>query len=105
MVKKKYYDRQFWATAFTLTGTIIGAGILGLPYVFSQSGYLMGLFWLLFLGGVVLYVFLCLGEVALRTRVDHQLPGYAKKYLGKWGERIMIFAFLFGVYSALLAYY
>jgi len=104
MVNKKYYDKQFWATTFTLTGTIIGAGILGLPYVFSQSGYLMGLFWLLFIGCVVLYVFLCLGEVALRTRNDHQLPGYAKKYLGKWGERIMIFAFLFGVYSALLAY-
>jgi amino acid permease len=104
MVKGKYYNRQFWATTFTLTGTIIGAGILGLPYVFSQSGYLMGLFWLLFLGSVVLYVFLCLGEVALRTRSDHQLPGFAKKYLGQWGEWLMVFAFLFGVYSALLAY-
>jgi len=41
-------DKKFWATTFTLTGTIIGAGILGLPYVFSQSGFFIGSFWLIF---------------------------------------------------------
>lgn len=102
--KKSFYTKRFWATTFTLTGTIIGAGILGLPYVFAQSGYLIGLFWLLFLGTVVLYVFLALGEVALRTKEDHQLPGYAEKFLGKWGKGLMFFSLIFGVYTALLAY-
>ncbi len=98
------FDKKFWAATFTLTGTIIGAGILGLPYVFAKSGFLIGLFWLLVLGVIMIYCVLCLGEVALRTKEIHQLPGYAKKYLGKWGEWLMLFAVVFGIYSALLAY-
>jgi len=96
--------RKFLSTAFTLTGTIIGAGILGLPYVFAQSGFLIGLFWLIFLGAIVLLVNLYIGEITLRTKDTHQLPGYSEKYLGLWGKRIMFLAVIFGVYSALLAY-
>jgi len=95
---------KFWAAAFTLTGTIIGAGILGLPYVFSRAGFLFGLFWLLFLGIIMVFVSLCLGEVSLRTDKIYQLPGYAEKYLGKKGKWLMFFAFAFGIYSALIAY-
>ena len=97
-------NKKFWATTFTLTGTIIGAGILGLPYVFAQSGFLAGLFWLIVIGAVMIFVNLVLGEVTLRTKGIHQLPGYAEKYLGLWGKRVMLFAMLFGIYSALLAY-
>jgi amino acid permease len=96
--------RKFFATAFTLSGTIIGAGILGLPYVFSKSGFFIGVFWLIFLGFLMLFVNLCLGEVSLRTKKIHQLPGYAEKYLGNSGKIIMFFAVIFGIYSALLAY-
>lgn len=97
-------NKKFWVATFTLTGSIIGAGILGLPYVFAKSGFLVGLFWLLFFGALLIFVNLALGEVMLRTRGIHQLSGYANKYLGKWGQRIMFSAMVFGVYSALLAY-
>ena len=97
-------NKKFWATTFTLTGTIIGAGILGLPYVFAKSGFLVGLFWLIVLGAVMIFVNLSLGEITLRTKGRHQLAGYAKRYLGKWGKRAMFFAMIFGIYSALLAY-
>ncbi len=97
-------NRKFWAGTFTLTGTVIGAGILGLPYVFAKSGFLIGLMWLVILLGVMMFTKLCLGEVCLRTRKRHQLPGYAERYLGKWGKRLMFFALMFGIYSALLAY-
>ncbi|MCH7515924.1 MAG: amino acid permease, partial [Bacteroidetes bacterium] len=43
-------DKKYWSVVFTLTGTIIGAGILGLPYVFQKSGFLIGTFWLFILG-------------------------------------------------------
>ncbi|MBT4165426.1 hypothetical protein HOE04_00120 [archaeon] len=97
-------SRKFWATTFTLTGATIGAGILGLPYVFSQSGILIGLFWIIFLGTIMIYTNLCLGEVALRTKGKHQLIGYTGIYLGKIPKRIMLFAVVFGIYSALIAY-
>lgn len=96
--------RKFLSTAFTLTGTIIGAGILGLPHVFAESGFFIGLSWLIFLGVIILFVNLYVGEVTLRTKDTHQLPGYSEKYLGLWGKRIMFLALIFGIYSALLAY-
>jgi tyrosine-specific transport protein len=97
-------NKKFWATTFTLTGTIIGAGILGLPYVFAKSGFLVGVGWLILLGTIMILAKLYLGELALRTKKQHQLPGLAEKYLGKKGKKIMFFAMVFGIYSALLAY-
>ncbi|HOW36736.1 MAG TPA: aromatic amino acid transport family protein [Candidatus Pacearchaeota archaeon] len=96
--------KKLLVAAFTLTGTIIGAGILGLPYVFSQAGFLSGLFWLFFLTAVILYVGLSIGEISLRTREKKMLSGYAEKYLGKTAKKITAFAVIFGIYSALLAY-
>ena len=89
---------------FTLSGSIIGAGILGLPYAFSKSGFLVGVLWTLFLASVMIYLNLALGEVSLRTKGRHHLIGYAEKYLGKNGKRIMFFAIFFEIYSALIAY-
>jgi amino acid permease len=98
------FDKKFWSTVFTFTGTIIGAGILGLPYVFSKSGFFVGFSWLIVLGFILIFTSLCMAEVALRTRGKHQLAGYVERYLGKWPSRVMIFAVVFGIYSALLAY-
>jgi len=97
-------NKRFIEAVFTLTGSIIGAGILGLPYVFAQSGFFIGLFWLIFLSVVLIYVDFCLGEVTLRTKESHQLTGYAEKYLGKSGRNWMLFTVIFGIYSALVAY-
>src|SRR3989344_2755262 len=97
-------DKKFWATTLTLSGAIIGAGILVLPYVFSKSGFAVGIFWLVFIGLIMLYINLCLGEISLRTKQLHQLPGYAGIYLGKKGKNITLFIKVFGIYAALLAY-
>ena len=88
----------------TITGTMVGAGILGMPYAISKSGFLVGLIFIFLLGLVSLNMNLFLGEVSLRTKGDHQLPGYAEKYLGKIGKILMIFSMLFGIYAALTAY-
>jgi tyrosine-specific transport protein len=101
---KPIFSHKVVGTACALAGNIIGAGILGLPYVFSKSGFFVGLFWIIALGMIVLYTFLCLGEVALRTNAKLQLLGYTEKYLGKNAKKIMFFALIFGVYAALLAY-
>ncbi|MEK6871691.1 MAG: aromatic amino acid transport family protein [Nanoarchaeota archaeon] len=90
--------------ACALAANIIGAGILGLPYSFAQAGFFIGLFWIIILGTIILYTFLCLGEVALRTKEKMQLLGYAEKYLGKKYRFAMSFALLFGLYAALLAF-
>jgi amino acid permease len=88
----------------TLMGTIIGAGVLGIPYVVAKSGFLLGLLWTIGLGLAFLLLNLFVGEVVLRTKAVHQLAGYAEKYLGKWGKLAMSFAVIFGTYGALIAY-
>jgi amino acid permease len=100
---KKEKSKLFPAVA-TLTGTIIGAGFLGIPYVVWKSGFLAGLFYIIVIGLIMLFVRLLLGEVILRTKGNHQLVGYAQKYLGKKGKYLILFSMIFGIYSALLAY-
>lgn len=93
------------AAIATLTGTAIGAGFLGIPYVVARAGFLVGLIHLFILALVIMLINLYLGEVILRTKKIHQLPGYASKYLGKWARALMIFTMIFGIYAALIAYF
>ena len=88
----------------TLVGTIIGAGFLGIPYVVSKSGFLIGLGWMILICGVMMLVNLILGEIILSSKTVHQLPGYASKYLGKGTKIYVLAAMMIGIYSALIAY-
>ena len=88
----------------SLIGTIIGAGVFGIPYVMSRSGILISLFYFLILGGVSLFLHLAFGEIVLRTKEKHRLIGYAQKYLGKKAKILITFSTLFGTIGALLAY-
>jgi len=97
-------SKKFFAAVAVLVGTCMGAGVLGIPYVASQSGFLVAFAYILFLGLIILFINLYLGEVILRTKGDHQLIGYAKKYLGKKGKHVMEFAVVFGTYAAIVAY-
>jgi len=98
------YNKHFYAAIATLVGTIIGAGVLGIPYVIAKAGFMTGLINIVILGIAVLLLYLFMGEIVLRTRGNHQLTGYAEIYLGKWGKKLMVFAMVFGIYGALIAY-
>lgn len=87
-----------------LVGTCIGAGVLGIPYVAAQSGFFVALAYLLLIGALIFVVNLYFGEIILRTKGDHQIPGYVERYLGKKGKFIAEFATVFGIYSAIIAY-
>lgn len=97
-------DKTFLKAIALLIGTIIGAGVLGLPYVFYKAGFWTGFLVIVVIGAALLLLHLYLGEITLRTKGRHQLTGYAEKYLGKWGKRIMTFSMLFGITGALVAY-
>ena len=95
--------RLFEAVA-TLVGCIIGAGILAIPYVVAQAGFLTGLLNIIVLGIVFLFIHLYLGEVVLRTKGKHQLTVYAEKYAGKVGKHFMFISMIIGIYGAIIAY-
>lgn len=97
-------NRNFFYATAILIGTIVGAGMFGIPYIVAQSGFLIGAIFLLLLTLVSLLIHLIYGEIVCRTKEKHRLVGYAGKYLGKWGKAIMTFSILFGLYGALLVY-
>jgi len=97
-------NQKFWKAVATLTGCVIGAGILGIPFVVVQSGVWTGMVVLAVLGTAMLLLNLMVGEVALRTKQPHQLVGYARKYLGPFGKFLMFLSMVIGVYGALTAY-
>ena len=85
-------------------GTVIGAGIFGIPYIVNKSGMVPGFFYFLILGGVVLLIHLFFGEAFLRTKESCRLPGLAQKYLGNWGKIFVMISVVSGLIGALLAY-
>lgn len=97
-------NKRFYSAVAVLVGGVIGVGIFGVPFVFAKAGFLVGLFFLAGLTALVLAVNLAYGEVILRTDKPHQLVGYAGIYLGDAARKITFFAFVLGIYSALLAY-
>lgn len=96
-------SKTLTATAIFI-GTIVGAGFLGIPYVLSKSGFLLGFIQMILVGSLILLTMLYFGETALRTHGNHQLTGYAEKYLGKKGKFVMLLALISGIYAALTAY-
>ena len=97
-------SRNSFGAIATLIGCIIGAGVLGIPYVVAKAGFITGLIDIILIGIVMMVMHLYLGEVVLRTKGNHQLVGYAEKYLGKIGKKLMLFAMVFVIYGALVAY-
>ena len=88
----------------SLMGTIIGAGVFGIPYVVSRSGVLISFFYFVLLGTAVLLLHLLYGEVVLSTQDRHQLAGYVKKYFGNSAKKSIEVATIVGTVGALLAY-
>lgn len=97
-------DKSSVLALASLVGTIIGAGVFGIPYVMAKSGILFCLFYFLVLGATVFLLHLFFGEVVLRTKQKHRLVGYTEKYLGKRAKVLIAFSTIFGTIGALLAY-
>jgi len=98
------HKKNFFFALSILIGTIVGAGIFGIPYVIAKSGIIPGFFYFFVLGGVVLLIHLFFGEIVLRTKGKQRLIGYSQKYLGKWGKLLITIAVILGITGALLAY-
>lgn len=68
-----------------MIGTIIGAGLFGLPAMFSRLGIVQGSLLFLLLTGIVLMTHLLLVDLVLVETTKHRLPGLVRRWLGSWG--------------------
>ncbi|MBS3116217.1 amino acid permease [Candidatus Woesearchaeota archaeon] len=97
-------QHHFLTASSMLTGTVIGAGILGIPYVVAKAGFWYGAILIFLLGLAYLFLHLSLGEIVIRTKKQYQLTGYAGKYLGPLGKKIMTLSLFITLHGALIAY-
>jgi len=97
-------DKSSVLALASLIGTIIGAGVFGIPYVMAKSGIIFCLFYFLILGAAALFLHLFFGEIVLRTKKKHRLIGYTEKYLGGRAKILVSFSTIIGTIGALLAY-
>ncbi len=89
---------------FMITGMTIGAGILAIPYTVAQVGLPIGLFYIVGLGTLMLFLNLMIGEIAINTNEQLQLVGFAGKYLGKTAKYFLTLVFLTSAFGSLLVY-
>jgi tyrosine-specific transport protein len=106
MQRKEFLMELKWLKASaTLVGGTVGAGLLGIPYVFAMAGFLTGLLCIIIMSVIITMLNLFIGEIALRTKGErHQLTAYAEKFLGKKAKNLMMGATLLTIYGAMLAY-
>lgn len=97
---------SFFRATSLLIGTIIGVGVFGIPYVTAQSGYLVGLSWLIALTILTILIKLAYARVILSFDDDHphQLTGYGEHYFGRAGKWAAAVVLLVGHWGAVIAY-
>lgn len=95
--------RVLWAS-LTMFGGIIGAGIFGVPFVFSRAGVLLGVGYIILLGATAALTNVYYAIVAAETPGRHRLVGYARQHLkGGWVPAVAVIN-LIEFFGALLAY-
>ena len=78
-------SKRIQKATLALIGTIIGAGVFGLPALFSIVGFWPATVLFSLLTGVVLLTHLFYVEIILAFKKRMRLAGYAREVLGKWG--------------------
>lgn len=96
--------RSFIPAFLTLIGTIIGAGVFGVPAVLQRTGIVAGsvIFWIVAL--LLLATHLLFAEIISRDAVRRRLPGYAGHILGSWAEKAGVITHSMQLIGANLAY-
>ncbi|MBI3685416.1 hypothetical protein HY250_03365 [Candidatus Azambacteria bacterium] len=97
-------SNNFWYAVATLTGTIIGVGMFGLPFVASRAGFFILCAYLAVFAAIFVALHLMFGEIILRTKERHRMTGYAGIYLGAGAKRFFALTALVGLSGGMLVY-
>ncbi|MBI4281135.1 hypothetical protein HY628_02980 [Candidatus Uhrbacteria bacterium] len=97
------FRRQMRALA-TLVGTIIGAGIFGVPFVISRAGLAAGIMYFVLLGLVTTILHWYYGQIVLAIPERHRFPGFAGLLGGATGRTLAAILGVLGGWLAITAY-
>jgi amino acid permease len=99
------FFKEFVLPVSLLSGTIIGAGIFSLPYVFLKAGIGLGFLSLILFGLIYVLIHLMYADVVIKNGNNHRFAGLAKIYFGKvgyWFSVIMTIVEMFFVLAIYL---
>ncbi len=96
--------KSFWGSVGLLAATTIGAGMFSLPYIFKESGWLLGIFYLLLLGGILVFVHYLYWLSLARVKEKSRLLGLAREYLGNAAFYAAIISVIIGLFLTLVVY-
>jgi amino acid permease len=96
--------RPFIKAVLIMAGTIIGAGIFGLPAAFASVGFWPGTILFFFLAGVVVSTHLMFTEVVLASKKKLRLTGHAREQLGPIGFQVATVSYPLQLIGACIAY-
>ncbi|MCL4399204.1 hypothetical protein M1293_01680 [Candidatus Parvarchaeota archaeon] len=88
----------------TTVGTIVGGGILALPYAVSKVGFIYGLLLFAVIGFASVMVTMYTGELSSRFKKLHQLPVIVGRYTSERFKVLVLLFQLLTIYGAQVAY-
>lgn len=92
-----------WQTGVVLA-TTIGAGMFALPYIFRESGWAIGAFYLLILSGLVAVAHYFYWRILEKTAGEKRLLKLSSNILGKTGFGVGFIAVIGGLFLVLVVY-
>ncbi len=95
---------KFLRSIGMMIGAIVGVGVLGLPYAFSQSGVAIGMLELLIIVTLLTFLQLMFAEVCLQTPGKQRLVGLVGTHVGKKWRWVALSAMAIGIWGAMIAY-
>jgi len=96
--------KSFVLPTSLLAGTIIGAGIFSLPYVFTQAGVILGFVLLAIFGLVYSAIHLMYGDLIVKNGDHHRFAGLAKIYFGNYGYWLSVLMTVIEMFFVLTIY-
>lgn len=87
-----------------LAGTIIGAGIFSLPYIFGRSGVGLGFIFLAFFALVYCIIHLMYADLVIKNGDQHRFAGFAKIYFGNAGYWLAVIMTVIEMFFVLTIY-
>ncbi len=87
-----------------LIGTIIGAGVLSLPYVYSKLGPILAILLTFLFSLFFILIAIIYSKIALMYG-KHQFPGYVELFFGKKIKYTVLLLLLITLYGTVLSYY
>lgn len=82
----------------------IGAGIFSLPYIFKESGWVLGILYLMALGSFIVTAHYFYWQVLTKTEAKNRLLGLVGNHWGKTGFGVALLAIVGGLVLALVVY-